>query len=242
MTPEARRSSLPQPDTNPSLRVRDRVVRNWFRQELRRRRVSPIRNCTCRRTSSTRRASRMWNVPEARARAWCSSDARRCSPRTTWRASPTKPRVSTGQCSRVVASTRSSQCAERLARRTYSPVNETLKRNLALVVCRVGRGGVKPGKSALNSTDPGPPTTAQRRKLRTLCGPVQAVSGGKRNPRGLFVPNDGDQGRWRTWASDGKWRKLAANLHCSINLRPSLAMAVERGNVPICVCTGGEQP
>ena len=75
-------------------------------------------------------------------------------------------------------------------------MNETLPRNLALVVCRVGPGGVKPGKSALTSTDRDPPTTAQRRKLRTLCGPVQAVSGGKRYPRGLFVPNDGDQGRW----------------------------------------------
>jgi hypothetical protein len=48
----------------------------------------------------------------------------------------------------------------------------TLKRNFALVVCRVGPGGVRPGKIAPTSTDRGAPTTAQRRKLRTDCGPV----------------------------------------------------------------------
>jgi hypothetical protein len=55
--------------------------------------------------------------------------------------------------------------------------------------------------------------------------------------RDLFVPNDSDQTIWLTWASDGKRRKMAANLHCSINFPQSSAMTVRRENVPICVRT-----
>ena len=55
---------------------------------------------------------------------------------------------------------------------------------------------------------------------------------------GLFVPNDGNQGIWLSWASDGKRRQLPVNQHLSIEVPQSLAMAVGRENVPTCVRIG----
>jgi len=55
-----------------------------------------------------------------------------------------------------------------------------LNRNLALVVCRVGPGGVRPGKIAPTGADPDPPITANRHKLRTDCGPQTRLAAGGR--------------------------------------------------------------
>lgn len=52
---------------------------------------------------------------------------------------------------------------------------------------------------------------------------------------GLFVPNDGDWGRWLTWARGGNMRKVAVELHSAVNCPQLLAAAIERGNVPTCV-------
>ena len=57
--------------------------------------------------------------------------------------------------------------------------------------------------------------------------------------QGLFVPNDSDQRKWMASVGDGNDRKLAADLHRSINYRQRLAMAVGRENVPVCVRSKG---
>jgi hypothetical protein len=54
-------------------------------------------------------------------------------------------------------------------------------------------------------------------------------------PPGLFVPNDGDQGRWLTWASDGYGWILPAEQAFSVSNPQSLATAIGGKNVPACV-------
>jgi hypothetical protein len=54
-------------------------------------------------------------------------------------------------------------------------------------------------------------------------------------PHGLFVPNDGDQRKWMTSACDGNGRKLAADRQRSIDYSQSLALAIGKENVPVCV-------
>jgi hypothetical protein len=64
--------------------------------------------------------------------------------------------------------------------RTEYSISPKLYDNNWLGVCGVGPGGVSPGKITPTSTDRGAPTTAKRRKLRTVCGPVEAVGVGQR--------------------------------------------------------------
>jgi hypothetical protein len=67
-----------------------------------------------------------------------------------------------------------------ISQRTEYSISPKLYDNYRLSACRIGPGGVRPAKIASTSTDRDAPTTAQRGKLRTVCGPVEAVGVGQR--------------------------------------------------------------
>lgn len=61
--------------------------------------------------------------------------------------------------------------------------------------------------------------------------------GGGIRTHGLFVPNDSDQRIWLKWVGDGDGWKVAVDLHAATNAPQSLATAIDRENVSICVRT-----